>query len=253
MTKLAKTAPDWLTARPIAHRGLHDTSCRVVENSLGAARAAMARGYAMECDLRLSRDGEVFVFHDDTLDRLCGEGGDFAALDAAVLQTKILRGSGEPIATLEQLLGVAQGACPLILELKSDFSGDVALAAAVAAQLGDYAGPAAVKSFDPALIGFLRAAAAPWPLGMVAQADYDDEDFAGLTQSQRFALARFTHAAETRPDFLSWRAGDLPNPTCEFARARGETPVMTWTIRSQEQARAALLHTDQIVFEGFLP
>ncbi len=67
MTPRNPNAPDWLTARPIAHRGLHDVSKGVIENSLGALRAALAKGYAVECDLRLSRDGKVFVFHDDDL------------------------------------------------------------------------------------------------------------------------------------------------------------------------------------------
>jgi glycerophosphoryl diester phosphodiesterase len=246
-------APGWLTARPIAHRGLHDSSLGVVENSLGAASAAFAKNYAMECDLRLSRDGQVFVFHDDTLDRLCGESGLFRDLDAAQAQREILLGSGEPILSLERLLGAARGAVPLILELKSDFSGDVSLAAAVAASLRDYPGPVALKSFDPALIVALRRIDAPWPLGIVAQADYAEAEWAELSASRRFALSRFTHAGETRPDFLSWRATDLPNPTCEFARACAGTPVLTWTIRSPEAARAAREHADQIVFEGFLP
>ncbi len=245
-------APDWLTARPIAHRGLHDPSLGLPENSLGSARAATAGGYAVECDLRLSRDGKVFVFHDETLDRLCGKSSAFAAHDASELQSMVLSGSSERIASLEQLLGVVEGGCPLILELKSDFSGNVALAVAVAAVLPAYSGPVAVKSFDPALIAALRATNAPWPLGIVSQADHDEEEWAGLSYAQVHELARFTHAAETRPDFLSWRARDLPNPLCEFARACAGTPVMTWTIRSPEQAEAARRHADQIVFEGFL-
>ncbi len=249
--RLAK-APDWLTARPIAHRGLHDFSRGIVENSLGAARAAFANNYAMECDLRLSRDGKVFVFHDDMLDRLCGESGFFGGFDSAELAAKFLRGSGEAIPSLAQLLDVARGAAPLILELKSDFSGDVALAAAVAAEVRDYAGPVAIKSFDPALIAALRGMQAPWPLGIVAQAEYAEAEWAGLTASQCFALSRFTHASETQPDFLSWRAADLPNPTCEFARGCAGRPVMTWTIRSPEAAGRVRAHADQIVFEGFL-
>lgn len=245
-------APDWLIARPIAHRGLHDPSRDLPENSLGAARAAMAGGYAMECDLRLSKDGRVFVFHDETLDRLCGKSGAFAAHNAGELQQMVLSGSSEGVASLEQLLGLVQGASPLILELKSNFSGNVALAGAVAAVLGDYAGPVAVKSFDPALIAALRATNAPWPLGIVSQVDHDEAEWAGLSYGQLHELARFSHAAVTRPDFLSWRARDLPNPVCEFARACAGTPVMTWTIRSPEQAEAARRHADQIVFEGFL-
>ncbi len=102
---------------------------------LGAARAALAKGYRVECDLRLSRDGKVFVFHDDRLERLTDESGFFARRDAAELQKIGLRDSDETIPTLEDFLALAQGAGPLIVELKSDFSGNLALAAAVAATL----------------------------------------------------------------------------------------------------------------------
>jgi hypothetical protein len=85
----------------------------------------------------------------------------------------------------------------------------------------------------------------------VGQAHYDAQEFPGLSQAQCDGLSRFTHAFETRPDFLSWRASDLPQPMCELARACAGMPVMAWTIRSAEQAAAARRHADQIVFEGF--
>ena len=249
MTRRNPNAPDWLTARPIAHRGLHDASRGVIENSLGALLAAISKGYAVECDLRLSRDGKVFVFHDDDLGRLTGESGPFFARDSGELERIGLSGSKDKIASLEKWLATAQGAVPLILELKSDFSGTLALAAAVAAALGEYKGPVALKSFDPALIAVLRTTDAHWPLGIVAQESY--ADFAGLSETQCITLSLFTHVAETKPDFLSWRAADLPHPLCELARACAGMPVMTWTIRSSEQAAAVKKYADQIVFEGF--
>ncbi|MDI9847025.1 glycerophosphodiester phosphodiesterase family protein [Rhodoblastus sp. 17X3] len=253
MKRPRRTDLSWLVGRPIAHRGLHDSSCGRVENSIGAARAAVARGYAIECDLRLSRDGRVFVFHDDSLERLTGAQGSFAARDAVELEQIAFREGGETIPTLERWLAAVNGAVPLILELKSDFSGDVALALAAASALDACSGPVALKSFDPALIAVLRGRDSAWPLGIVAQSDYDEEEFGGLTPSLRQSLTRFTHAPETRPDFLSWRSADLPVAITSFARACAGTPVMTWTIRSPEQAESARRHADQIIFEGFLP
>jgi glycerophosphoryl diester phosphodiesterase len=246
-----KGAMGWLVARPIAHRGLHDCAQGIVENSLAAARAAAARGYGIECDVRLSRDGKLFVFHDDSLDRLTGARGAFRDRDSFELAGITLRG-GEKIPTLAAFLAAVGGAVPLILELKSDAFGDVALAGAVAAELADYRGRAALKSFDPAPIARLRADGAPWPLGIVAQSDYEDEEFDRLSPEQWEELTRFTHAAATRPDFLSWRAADLPAPVVEVFRACAGLPVMSWTIRSPQQAKAAGKHADQIVFEGFL-
>jgi glycerophosphoryl diester phosphodiesterase len=252
MSALRKPEPSWLVARPIAHRGLHDAARGLPENSIGAAQAAAAQGYGIECDVRLSRDGEVFVFHDDSLHRLTGESGDFGERDAVELSRLRLRGGNEAIPTLAELLAAVDGAVPLVIELKSDFSGDLSLAPAVAAALEAYAGPVALKSFDPALIAALRANAPRWPLGIVAQSDYDGDEFACLTPSQWRAMTRFTHAADTRPDFLSWRAADLPAPLTAFVRACAPTPVMAWTVRGEDQAEVVYRHADQIVFEGFV-
>ena len=60
------SAPAWLTARPIAHRGLHARDTGIVENTLSAAQAAIERGFSIECDVQLSADGEAVVFHNPT-------------------------------------------------------------------------------------------------------------------------------------------------------------------------------------------
>ena len=66
---------DWLTARPIAHRGLHDAAAGVIENTASAFRAAIDAGYGIECDLQISADGEAMVHHDDALGRLTDGAG----------------------------------------------------------------------------------------------------------------------------------------------------------------------------------
>ena len=61
---------EWLIARPVAHRGLHDAAAGIVENTPSAFAAAIAGDYAIECDIQISADGEAMVFHDQTLERL---------------------------------------------------------------------------------------------------------------------------------------------------------------------------------------
>ncbi len=89
----AIVAPAWLTARPIAHRGLHDRAAGRIENSTSAARAAVEKDFAIECDVQLSADGEAMVFHDFDLDRLTGETGPVQARTAAELAAIALAGS----------------------------------------------------------------------------------------------------------------------------------------------------------------
>ena len=89
-------APAWLIERPIAHRGLHDDARGVIENTLRAAEAAIDGGFAIECDIQLSADGEAIVFHDETLDRLTDASGPLSSLSAAEIARVRIMGSGEP-------------------------------------------------------------------------------------------------------------------------------------------------------------
>lgn len=246
-------APAWLTARPIAHRGLHDRAAGRPENTLAAARAAIARGYAIECDVQLSADGEAMVFHDDTLGRLTGIAGPVGARDAAALSALAVAGTGERIPTLPAYLAAIAGLVPLIVEVKSRFSGDPALMRRVAEVVAGYAGPVAVKSFDPALVAELADLAPAIPRGIVGETNQDDPSYASLPPSLRRSLANLLHLRESRPDFLSWRVGDLPCAPAYLCRLLGGMPVMAWTVRTEDQRALAAAHADQMVFEGFEP
>ena len=250
----APNAPDWLVRRPIAHRGLHDRASGVIENSLAAARAAIAGGYAIECDVQLTADGEAVVFHDFVLDRLTASSGAVVERHAADLGTIPLSGAaGEGIPTLSALLGLIDGQVPLVCEVKSLFDGDLRLTDRVAEAAARYAGPLAIKSFDPAVVARLRERSLPIPLGIVAEASYDDPEWAALTPAFRAELAALAHAGETRPDFLSWRVHDLPHAAPALFRLGLDRPVISWTVRTPEQRQRAATWADQMVFEGFVP
>src|SRR5690242_10127168 len=94
---------DWLTARPIAHRGLHDAARGIVENTTSAVAAAVAGGYGIEVDLQLSRDGDAMVHHDDALGRLTEGSGRLAELTVAELKQVPFRATADRMMTLGDL------------------------------------------------------------------------------------------------------------------------------------------------------
>src|SRR6476661_2946098 len=94
---------DWLTGRPIAHRGLHDAAKGVIENTPSAFRAAIAGNYAIECDLQISGDGEAMVYHDDTLDRLNEGTGRLDAMTAAALRRVAFKATADRMLSLGEL------------------------------------------------------------------------------------------------------------------------------------------------------
>ena len=79
--------------RPIAHRGLHDRALGIIENSHAAFEAAIAKNYAIECDVQLSSDGVPFIFHDDNFERLTSATGRSDAMAIADVQNLVLTGS----------------------------------------------------------------------------------------------------------------------------------------------------------------
>ena len=105
--------------RPYAHRGLWGEG--LPENSLGAFRAAADKGFAIELDIQLSADGVVMVFHDYTLDRVCGRAGKVCEHTAAELGRMPLNGiEAECIPTLAEVLDAVDGRVPLLIELKGE-------------------------------------------------------------------------------------------------------------------------------------
>jgi glycerophosphoryl diester phosphodiesterase len=252
------SAPAWLTARPIAHRGLHARESGIVENTLSAAHAAIERGFSIECDVQLTSDGEAVVFHDWGLERLTARRGNVAKQSVADLAALAMKDTTDRVPTLAALLDAIAGRTPLIIEIKSHFDDDWRLAERVAAIIAGYEGPVAIKSFDPYVMAHLRENGERLgtdrrPLGIVAEARYDQGERQRLSQAMRESLAAFLHYPQTRPDFLSWRVDDLPHATPFLLRTQLDTPVIAWTVRREEQRALAAQWADQIVFEGFVP
>ena len=172
----------WLTARPIAHRGYHDRSAGRIENTLSAAEAAIAKSFAIECDLQLTADGEAIVFHDDTLDRLTEAAvGPLRTRTLAELKAMALRDTDDRIPTFAEFLALIDDRVPLVAELKSDWSGDRRLEARVATILSAYRGRVAVMSFDPDSMRAMKRLAPHLPRGLTADAFADGPDWGHLS------------------------------------------------------------------------
>ena len=129
-----------------AHRGLHGADR--AENSLEAFQAASAAGYGVELDVRLSADGVVVIFHDDTLMRACGQAKGVEELSLSELKGLRLFGTRCRIPTLAQALEAMEGHCPLIVEIKPG-ARLKELCEKTAQLLEGYPGPCCVESFDP--------------------------------------------------------------------------------------------------------
>ena len=242
---------DWLIARPIAHRGLHDSA--VVESTASAFSAAIAGGYGMETDLQISADGEAVVHHDDALGRLTEGSGRLCDMAAAEIKRVRFKTSAARILTLGELCDLVGGRATLVLELKSHFDGDRRLVQRAADVLATYAGPVAVMSFDPAMIEVVRWIAPDLMRGIVSERHYAHHEWDRIPRSEKRRMAFLLHANRTRPQFIAYGVKDLPAAAPLIARAVFGLPLLTWTVRSDDDRRRAARWADQMIFEGIRP
>ena len=247
------TSLDWLTARPIAHRGLHDAARGIIENTAGAVRAAIAGNYGIEIDVQVTRDGEAMVHHDDVLGRLTQGEGRLDRLTAAELKRIGFRGSDERMMTLGELCDLVGGRVAMLVELKSRFDGDARLPLRVAAVLASYRGPAAPMSFDPRQLTLLRHKAPRLPRGIIA-AKYRPHPYWDLMPVwMRHGMGYLLTAVTARPQFVAYAVADLPALAPLFARHVFGLPLLTWAVRTQAERQTAAHWADQMIFEGFRP
>ena len=214
-----------------AHRGLHHAPA-IVENSLTSFAASLEYGAGIECDLRLTADDHILVFHDADAQRLCGSSeiiGQHKLADLAHLTV-----GGHPIPTLAQLLALVAGRAPMLLEAKVDddlFRFGPALVAA----LDGYQGPFGVMSFHPGLMRWLKTNAPHSRRGLVIRAT--------LSAPKRWIAMKLAD-----PAFLAVDVAAIERPWAAAVRAR--LPIYTWTVRTRDQRRTASHCADALIWEA---
>ena len=228
-----------------AHRGLHTPDRAVPENSPEAFRRAAAAGWGVELDVRLTADGQVVVFHDDTLDRVCGVPGRVDGLTWEELQAFPLCGTGERIPLFSDVLALITDRTPLIVELKTG-PRNRELCEKTCALMRTRRGPTCMESFDPTIVAWFRRHGREFFRGQLAtgRADYrSDGRPAPLAVFLSHTLLNFLG----RPQFIAYRVGSRPL-TVRLAEALGAMRV-GWVARSPAD-EAGL---DAVIFEFYEP
>jgi glycerophosphoryl diester phosphodiesterase len=229
----SRSKPDPLDPGPagFAHRGLHYGS-GFPENSLIAFAAALEKGCGIECDLRLTADNKVVVFHDADCMRICGSPLRVGRSRWADLSR--LRVGEHPMPTLESLLNLVGGRVPLLLEVKVE--NDIwRWSPALRAALRNYRGPFGIMSFDARVPRFLMTKFPGARRGIVVRDD--------LSPFRRSVALWFA-----KGDFLAVDRAALGKPW--VARLRQRMPVYSWTIRTAEERAQGAVHADALIWEG---
>lgn len=232
-----------------AHRGLHDET--KAENSMSAFKAAKDHGYGIELDVRLSKDGELVVFHDDDLTRVVGKEGKVKDFTAEELSKMSLLGTSDGIPTFREVLDLIDGSVPLLVELKV-LIGESGVAEKFVEVIEGYKGDYIVESFNPVALRTLRKLRPDVLRGILSMEYSKEERYKGklLYSLAEKLMLNFI----MRPDFIAYDHRGHSVKNLRFLRRSFGTPLIAWTVRTPEEGEKAISHGfDTVIFEGYIP
>ena len=224
--------------RNFAHRGLHKRDKSVPENSLAAFERAASYGYGIELDVQLSKDGRVVVFHDDTLNRVCGVDARVDSKTFDELRQLRLCGTDETIPLFSEVLKTVRGRGALIVELKNG-KRNRELCEKTYAMLRRYTGDYCIESFNPFIVRWFRLNA---PEANPPK-DYNGE----VSPVSAFLLGNVLLNFLARPQFIAYKIAPKPF-SVKFCEALGAMKVC-WTSHEWANEKG----NDTVIFEFYKP
>ena len=230
-----------------AHRGLHDSE--KAENSLSAFATAVECGYGIELDVRLSKDGELVVFHDDTLDRMTDVKGRVDSFTAEELSKIRLGGTNDGVPTFREVLKIVDGKIPLLVEMKEDL-GKYGVAKKTAEMLREYKGEYIVESFNPLSLAYFGTLMPEVARGLLCTNYLKNPKTRNV---KTFAVQNMLLNVRCKPDFIAydhaeWRDGGISMIRTFYPK----TPLICWTVRTPEEEAAAKKHGfTSFIFENY--
>ena len=222
-----------LLDRPIAHRGLHNER-GVIENTAESFKNAIDNQYGIECDVVLSSDGEVMVYHDYDLNRLCGIDKKISETTKLELKSLKLLNSESGILTLDEMLYMVSGRVSVLIEIKPSFHPYIE--ERIFEIIRSYQGSLALQSFDIRAIEWFNKNAPYYKIGLI-----DNEGDVKVDKFKNFKL-----------DFVSYDIEHIHNEELQMIRKTG-IPLLTWTVNDDKKLEKSREFADNCIFENIKP
>lgn len=227
---------------PIAHRGLHSDT--VSENSMQAFSLAIEKGYAIEIDLHLMKDGKLVVLHDANLKRVTGKDALIKDLTEDNLKDYPLLLNGETIPTFRDFLNLVDGKVPVLIEIKANDGLNTVLCDTLLTDLENYPRKdmIALQSFNPYVVKYLKEKTREYSVGLLATGNYS------FSAIKNYILKNLLLYKKIKADFISYNVAYMPFKKVEKIKKRGHK-ALAWTINTPEKLEKARKYADNIIFE----
>lgn len=235
---------EWLCNRPIAHRGYHNQTKMCPENSKEAFLRAIEKNYHIEIDIRLTKDNEVVVFHDENVVRMCGKNSKVRDLTLAELKKLKLLGGTEEILTLKEFLDLVDKKVGCLIEFKE--TEDAILEPIAWEILKDYEGKWAMQSFQPSKLKWFKKNAPHILRGQLCLNYMDNKEKPWLI---KFMFTNLLSNFIGRPQFISYHYSGVNKLNVKLLR-KMHVPLFVWNIENEKIYQAVKGKCENIIFEN---
>lgn len=231
----------------IAHRGLYNNKEGIVENTIKAFNKAIEKGYAIELDVQILKDGNLIVFHDDNLLRLTGINKRVYDSTLEYIKSVNLLNTNEKIPTLKEVLDTVLGKVPLVIEIKSGIFSH-GIEKKLYDVLKEYNGKFCIESFNLFNVLWFKNNAQSIPRGLLTTKDYSTlrRLLISITNNLSFADKLL------KLDFLACNYKNI-NPKLIKRIKNSNIHLFAWTINNEEEYERLKNLCDGIIFENFIP
>ena len=231
----------FLTKKIISHRGIHNNQT-IYENTLEAFQLAKKKRYIIELDIRITKDNQIIVFHDENTKRITKEDRIVEKSTYQELnQQNIIH-----IPTLEEVLNLINGKVPLLIEIKQ-FQKVGKLEQQLMMILNNYSGDYAIQSFNPkTLLWFKRHY--PSILRGQLSSQYKNKK---ISKVKKMVLKKMLFNSLTRPDFISYKYNELSLGKIKKYQQK-KILVLGWTIKTKQEYDKYIKYYDNLICEKFL-
>ena len=211
----------FLLSNLIAHRGYYSLDKSIPENSFPAFMLAIEKGYIIELDLHILKDGNVVVFHDDNLNRMTGVDKNIKDTVYSDIKNLRLQNTNNYIPLFKDVLNLINGRVPIIVEFKYD----VRVGLLEKAAMDILKNPNVIR-------GFLSSS-------------FDQEK---CFIKKLFLKSTFLFSLMDI-NFLSYDINSLPDKKVE--KFRKNHVVLGWTVRNKKDFDKGKLYCDNLICENF--
>lgn len=222
----------------IAHRGIFDNQ-KIPENSLPAFLRAVRLGYPIELDVQITKDKNLVVFHDASLERMCGTAKYIEDLTLEELKSYSLLTTNEKIPKLQEVLNLVCGKVLLDIEIKHTSSIDL-VESLLLDILKNYSGEVLLKSFQPTMVRYLKKNSS-YPIGLLITYFPTSKFYSYFMSSELLLLF-------TKPDFIAVNKKIVGKKRIQ--KFRNKIPLFVWTIKEKVEILKYQKLADSFLFDS---